>query len=58
VLVAWLGDNKWYALLGFFGIALIVGGIGYVKQKRKLRALEAKEQAEGVCTAPSTTASE
>ncbi|MGE5476251.1 MAG: DedA family protein [Bacteroidales bacterium] len=58
VLVAWLGDNKWYALLGFFGIALVVGGIGYVKQKRKLRALEAKEQAEGVCTAPSTTASE
>lgn len=54
----WLGDNKWFALLGFFGLALVVGGIGYVKQKRKLRAIEAKEQAEGVCVTPSTTASE
>lgn len=52
----WLGDNKWYALLGFFALALVVGAIGYTKQKRKLKALEAKEQAEGVCAAPSSTA--
>ena len=52
----WLGEYKWFALLGFFGLALLVGGIGYMKQKRKLKALEAREQAEGVCVPPSTTA--
>lgn len=54
----WLGDNKWYALLGFFVLALAVGAVGYAKQKRKLKAIEAKEQAEGVCVTPSSTASE
>ncbi len=54
----WLGDNKWYALLGFLVLAVVVGAVGYIKQKRKLKALEAKEQAEGVCVTPSTTASE
>lgn len=57
-LESWLGANKWYALLGFFGLALVAGAIGYVRQKRKLKAIEAKEQAEGVCVTPSTTASE
>lgn len=54
----WLGENKWYALLGFFVLALVVGAIGYVKQKRKLRALEARERAEGACPAPSSSVSE
>lgn len=49
----WLGQNKWYALLGFFALALLVGAIGYLKQKRKLRALEAKERAESDTSAAS-----
>ncbi|WP_205762441.1 DedA family protein [Magnetospirillum aberrantis] len=49
----WLGENKWYALLGFFALALLVGAIGYLKQKRKLRALEAKERAESDTSAAS-----
>ena len=44
------------SLAGVAALALVVGGIGYMKQKRKLKALEAKEQAEGVCAAPSSTA--
>ena len=49
----WLGENKWYALLGFFALALLVGAIGYLKQKRKLRAIEAKERAESDTSAAS-----
>lgn len=52
----WLGENKWYALLGFFALALLVGAIGYLKQKRKLRAIEAKERAESDTSAASADA--
>lgn len=48
----WLGEYKWLALLGFFGIALIVGLYGYFRQKRKLRDLEKTEATDGVCKLP------
>ncbi|MCR6631594.1 MAG: DedA family protein [Magnetospirillum sp.] len=54
----WLGDHKWMLLGGFVLLAACVATWGYLKQKRKLRAIEAKEQAEGVCVTPSTTAGE
>lgn len=48
----WLGEHKWY-MLGFFILAALGFGIwGYLSQKRKLKAIEAKEQAEGVCKVP------
>lgn len=50
----WLGDNKWMMLGGFVLLAGAIAAWGYFNQKRKLRALEAKEAATGVCTAPST----
>lgn len=51
VLEDWLGDNKWYMLGCFVLIALAVGLYGYFGNKRRLKSLEAKEQAEGVCIA-------
>ena len=41
----WLGENRWYVLAGFFALAFLVGGIGYLRQRRKLRALDAAESA-------------
>ncbi len=37
VLEQWLGDNKWFVMLGFFGIAFIIGGISYLRQKYQNR---------------------
>jgi membrane protein DedA with SNARE-associated domain len=54
---AWLGDHKWTVLGGFVAVAVIFGTWGYLKQKRKLKAIEAKEEAEGVCTPASVTVS-
>ncbi len=48
----WLGENKWYALLAFLAVALSVGAYGYFAQKKKLKAIEAKEEHEGVCAVP------
>ncbi len=50
----WLGDNKWYMLGGFVVLAALLGTWGYCRQKKKLHALEAKEEASGMCDAPST----
>jgi membrane protein DedA with SNARE-associated domain len=50
VLEDWLGDNKWYMLVGFVIIALGVGLYGYFGNKRRMKAIEAKERAED--TAP------
>lgn len=48
----WLGDNKFYMLGGFIVLAGLIGFYGYVRQKKKLNALEAKEAQEGVCAVP------
>lgn len=48
----WLGENKWYMLGAFILAALCFGVWGYLSQKRKLKAIEAKEQAEGLCKVP------
>ncbi|OAN60968.1 hypothetical protein A6A05_07055 [Magnetospirillum moscoviense] len=39
-LETWLGDHKWTMLGGFVLAALIIGGLGYLSQKRKMRAAE------------------
>lgn len=49
VLEDWLGDHKWKILGSFIAIIAAVAIYGYLNQKRRLRALQAKEQAEGVC---------
>ena len=41
----WLGSNRWYVMLGFFGLAFLVTGFGYLRQKAKMRAI-AKTEAE------------
>ena len=41
----WLGENRLYVLAGFVAVALAVAGIGYLRQRRKLRALVAAESA-------------
>lgn len=41
----WLGSNKWFVLLGFFVLALAVGGYGYLRQRSKLRALDVADSA-------------
>ncbi len=51
----WLGEYKWLALLGFFAIAVAVGLYGYIKQKRKLRALEKIEAETGTCKLPAVS---
>ncbi|MBR9972064.1 DedA family protein [Magnetospirillum sulfuroxidans] len=53
VLEDWLGDNKWYMLVGFVIIALTVGLYGYFRNKRRMKAIEAKEQAEDTAPARS-----
>ncbi|MEW5729119.1 MAG: DedA family protein [Pseudomonadota bacterium] len=45
----WLGDNKWYMLAGFVVLAGAIGAYGYVSQKKKIKAIEAKEEHTGVC---------
>lgn len=50
----WLGDNKWYMLGGFVLVALCIGVYGYLGQKRKLKAIEAKEAKDGVCAVPTS----
>lgn len=52
VLEEWLGDHKWKILGVFVAVIAAVALYGYLSQKRRLRALEAKEAAEGVCAAP------
>lgn len=37
----WMGMHKWYVMLGFVVLAAAVGGMGYLRQRRKLRALDA-----------------
>lgn len=49
VLEDWLGDHKWKILGTFIAIIAAVAVYGYLNQKRRLRALQAKEQEEGVC---------
>lgn len=49
VLEEWLGDHKWKILGSFIAIIAAIAVYGYLSQKRRLRAIEAKEQAEGVC---------
>ena len=34
----WLGSNRWYVMLGFFALAFVVTGFGYLRQKAKMRA--------------------
>ncbi|MBX9634665.1 MAG: DedA family protein [Magnetospirillum sp.] len=46
----WLGDNKWMMLGGFVLLAILFGAWGYFSQKKKLKAIETKEEVEGVCT--------
>lgn len=41
----WMGENRLYVLGGFLGVAVVVGGVGYLRQRNKLRALEAGEAA-------------
>ncbi|MBC7905711.1 MAG: DedA family protein [Rhodospirillaceae bacterium] len=53
-LESWLGDNKFMLLGGFVLLAVAIGAWGYFGQKKKLKAIEAKEDVEGVCEAPST----
>lgn len=53
-LAQWLGDNKWTMLGGFVALAAAFGLYGYINQKRKLKALANKEEATGMCEAPST----
>lgn len=50
----WLGDNKWAMLGTFVVVAACFGAWGYLGQKKKLRALEAKEDSTGVCKVPVT----
>lgn len=45
----WMGSNRWMVVAGFFLLAFVVGGIGYLRQKRKLRRLDA-ETAEQAAT--------
>jgi membrane protein DedA with SNARE-associated domain len=45
-LQSWLGDNKWFVLVGFVAFALAAGGIGYLRQKKKIRDLDQREAAE------------
>ena len=35
----WLGDNKWYVMLGFFGLAFLVGAFGHIRHRLKNRQL-------------------
>lgn len=49
----WLGDHKWSMLGGFVALAAALGTWGYLSQKKKLRVLTDKENAEGVCATPS-----
>ena len=37
----WLGSNRWLVVAGFVGMAVVIGGIGYLRQRRKLRGLDA-----------------
>ena len=41
----WMGDYRWFVVLGFFGFAFVVTGIGYLRQKAKARALAAAKAA-------------
>lgn len=52
VLEDWLGDHKWKILGGFVLIIAAVAVYGYLGQKRRMKALEAKEAVEGVCDVP------
>ena len=44
MLEEWLGDNKWYMLGGFVALALAIGLYGYFGNKRRLKAIDAKER--------------
>jgi membrane protein DedA with SNARE-associated domain len=37
----WLGDSKWFVLLGFVAVAFSIAGFGYLRQRRKIRMLDA-----------------
>ena len=37
---SWLGENKWFVMGGFLAIAIGAGTIGYLRQKKKIRALD------------------
>ncbi|CAA7627172.1 DedA family protein [Magnetospirillum sp. UT-4] len=45
----WLGENKWYMLVGFVLLAGLVGAYGYFGQKKRMREIEAKEAEAGIC---------
>mgnify|MGYP001810373703 CR=1 FL=1 len=49
VLEEWLGDHKWKILGVFVTVIAAVAVYGYISQKRRLKAIEAKEESEGVC---------
>lgn len=48
----WLGDYKWHMLGGFVVLAGLFAIYGYSCQKKKMQALEAKEDKDGVCAVP------
>jgi membrane protein DedA with SNARE-associated domain len=52
----WFGDNRWYVLGGFVGLALCVAGYGYLAQRRKLRTLERSGQLEAAESAAAAAA--
>lgn len=50
-LESWLGEHKWTMLGGFVLVAVLLGGLGYLNQKRKMRAAEAQGAAETAAAA-------
>ncbi len=40
-LETWLGEHKWNVLGGFVLVALVIGGLGYLSQRRKMRVADA-----------------
>lgn len=54
----WLGGHKWSMLGGFVLLAVVLGAWGYFNQKKKLRVLADKENADGVCAIKSPVSGE
>lgn len=52
VLEDWLGDHKWKILGVFVLVIAAIAVYGYLRQKKRLKAIEAKEDAEGLCDVP------